>query len=79
MKRVTKSNLSCFNTFLKTLSNWLDEIANYFISRLTSAFVEGLNNKIKVIKRRCYGILNPSHLFQRIHLDLSGYSIFAYG
>lgn len=79
MKRVTESELTCFNKFLKTLSTWLDEIANYFISRLTSGFVEGLNNKIKVIKRRCYGILNPAHLFQRIHLDLSGYSIFAYG
>ncbi len=79
MKRVRESGLNCLNAFLKTLENWLDEIANYFISRLTSGFVEGLNNKIKVIKRRCYGILNPTHLFQRIHLDLSGYSIFAYG
>jgi transposase len=78
MKRVTESALNCLNSFMKTLSNWLDEIANYFTSRLTSGFVEGLNNKIKVIKRRCYGILNPTHLFQRIHLDLSGYSIFAY-
>ncbi|MCP4397169.1 MAG: transposase [bacterium] len=25
-------------------------------------FVEGLNNKIKVIKRRCYGIFNVNHL-----------------
>jgi hypothetical protein len=30
-----------------------------------------------VIKRRCYGILNIGHLFQRIHLDLAGYSLFA--
>ena len=78
MKRVRESDLTCFNKFLKTLENRLNEIANYFISRLTSGFVEGLNNKIKVIKRRCYGILNPTHLFQRISLDLSGYSTFAY-
>ncbi|MCW5967163.1 MAG: transposase [Blastocatellales bacterium] len=26
---------------------------------MTSGWVEGLNNKIKVIKRRCYGIPNP--------------------
>jgi transposase len=78
MKRVRESDLACFNNFLKTLENRLNEIANYFISRLTSGFVEGLNNKIKVIKRRCYGILNPTHLFQRISLDLSGYSTFAY-
>ena len=76
-KRVIKSGLSCFNRFLGTLDKWMDGITNYFINRQTSGFVEGFNNKIKVIKRRCYGILNVKHLFQRIHLDLEGYSLFA--
>nr|QNO55215.1 hypothetical protein MHJDHPNH_00017 [Methanosarcinales archaeon ANME-1 ERB7] len=76
-KRVIKSRLSCFNRFLSTLDKWMDGITNYFINRQTSGFVEGFNNKIKVIKRRCYGILNVKHLFQRIHLDLEGYSLFA--
>src|SRR5216683_3094553 len=78
MKLVQDSTLHCFDTFLKTLEKWIDEIANYFLDRQTSGFVEGLNNKIKVIKRRCYGILNVTHLFQRIHLDLSGYALFAW-
>ncbi|RKZ89531.1 MAG: hypothetical protein DRR19_11450 [Candidatus Parabeggiatoa sp. nov. 1] len=47
---------------------------NDFDDRHTVKFVEGLNNKIKVIKRRCYGILNIDHWFQRIYLDLEGYS-----
>jgi len=55
----------------------MDKITNYFINRQTSGFVEGLNNKIKVIKRRCYGILNVKHLFQHIYLDLGGYSLYA--
>ncbi|RCV64877.1 Transposase [Methanophagales archaeon] len=76
-KRVIKSRLSCFNRFLSTLDKWMDGITNYFINRQTSGFVEGFNNKIKVIKRRCYGILNVKHLFQCIHLDLEGYSLFA--
>jgi len=75
--RVRASTLHCFNTFVTTLEKWMDEIANYFLDRQTSGFVEGLNNKIKVIKRRCYGILNVKHLFQRIQLDLSGYALFA--
>ncbi|MGC3834751.1 transposase [Moritella viscosa] len=29
------------------------QIANYFKGRKNSGFVEGLNNKIKVMKRRC--------------------------
>jgi transposase len=78
IERVRDSPLHCFNTFLTTLEKWIDEIANYFLDRQTSGFVEGLNNKIKVIKRRCYGILNIKHLFQRIYLDLSGYALFAW-
>lgn len=76
IQQVKNSALHCFNTFVKTLEQWMDEIANYCLDRQTSGFVEGLNNKIKVIKRRCYGILNVKHLFQRIHLDLSGYALF---
>ncbi len=74
---VGTSGLNCFDSFLKTLEKRSEEITNYFISRQTSGFVEGLNNKIKVIKRRCYGIINIGHLFQRIFLDLRGYSLFA--
>jgi len=74
--RVRASGLSCFQSFLTTLDNWKDEITNYFLDRETSGFVEGLNNKIKVLKRRCYGIFNVAHLFQRIHLDLEGYRLF---
>jgi len=70
MKAVQASSVSCFNTFLGTLEKWLTEIANYFVSRENSGFVEGLNNRIKVIKRRCYGIVDRNHLFQRISLDL---------
>jgi transposase len=76
MDKVIKSELTCFDSFLKTLSNRMDEITNYFFGRDNSGFVEGMNNKIKVIKRRCYGILNVENLFQRIHLDVSGYSSF---
>lgn len=74
---VCDSGLKCFDTFLTTLNNWLDEITNYFHHRHNSGFVEGFNNKIKVIKRRCYGILNVKHLFQRLYLDLEGYRLFA--
>lgn len=76
-KRVKESGLNCFDSFLSTLDKYIDEITNYFINRQTSGFVEGLNNKIKVIKRRCYGIINVRHLYQRIYLDLEGYTMFA--
>jgi transposase len=76
-RRVTASGLKCYQSFFTTLDNWLEEITNYFLQRHNSGFVEGLNNKLKVLKRRCYGIFNLSHLFQRIFLDLEGYRLFA--
>jgi transposase len=74
---VEASGLTCFAPFLKLLDTWLDLIANYFRQRQTSGFVEGLNNKLKVLKRRCFGIYNLRHLFQRITLDLDGYRRFS--
>ena len=76
IRRVRQSGLKCFDSFLTTLDNWLDEITNYFLDRQTSGFQEGFNNRIKVLKRRCYGITNVSHLFQRIWLDLEGFKLF---
>jgi transposase len=75
--KVRCSSLTCFDKFLTTLNSWLDEIVNYFVNRLSSGFVEGLKNKIKTIKRRCYGILRVSTLFQRLYLDIEGYRHFA--
>ena len=75
--KVQHSGLTCFKKFLTTLHNWREEIANYFVKRLSSGFVEGLNNKIKTIKRRCYGLSNVTNLFQRIYLDLEGFQLFA--
>lgn len=75
-QEVETSQLTCFDPFLITLDTYLDEITNYFLHRDSSGFVEGLNNKIKVLKRRCYGLLNFDHLFQRLFLDLEGYALF---
>ena len=79
IKRVQKYNIACFATFNKTLSKHKKLISNYFKKRRTSGFVEGLNNKIKVAKRRCYGIADPVTLWQRIQLDMTGFNLFARG
>lgn len=77
-RRVQELGLSCFDSFVGTLRKWMDEITNYFIQRQSSGFVEGLNNKIKVIKRRCYGIYDLGRLFQHIWLDVEGRRLFGY-
>ena len=74
---VRKFGIECFDSFLNTMEKRMEEITNYFVERQSSGFVEGLNNKIKVIKRRCYGIINRNHFFQRLFIDLRGYELFA--
>jgi transposase len=75
-KRVRESGIREFESVLGTVETWLDEITNYFLERQTSGFVEGFNNRVKVLKRRCYGIFDVSRIFQRLTLDLNGYEQF---
>ncbi len=77
IQKVERVDAACFRPFVKTLTKHWTPIVNYFEDRVNSGFVEGLNNKIKTIKRRCYGIGKTSTLFQRLWLDLAGYQIFA--
>ncbi len=76
-RRARQSKLSQFETFLVTIETYFEQIANYFLERLTSSFVEGFNNRVKVLKRRCYGIFNVDHLFQRLTLDTHDYERFS--
>lgn len=75
-KRVRASGLAAFDRFLGTLETWMDPISNYFVNRDRHGFVEGFNTRVKVLKRRCYGIFNVERIFQRLYLDLDGYRLF---
>lgn len=74
--KVKSTAITCFDKFLKTLGNRLDMIANYFHKRANSGFVEGLNNKLKLITRRSYGLKRIDSLFRRLWLDTQGYKYF---
>jgi len=77
-KRVRNSDLDEFESFLGTVDSWLDLITNYFLEGWSSGFVEGFNNRVKVLKRRCYGIFDVKTMFQRLSLDLDGYEKFGF-
>ncbi|MEG4447151.1 transposase [Microcoleus sp. AT9_B5] len=47
-----------FSAAVNIITNWLDEIIAYFDNRTTSGVVEGVNNKLKLIKRSAYGFRN---------------------
>lgn len=70
IQKVHDSGLTCFDRFIQRLNESRTDILAYFDGRHSSGFVEGLNNKLKVIKRRCFGLLDAGKLFQRIQIDL---------
>ena len=57
----------------KTIENWLPYIVNSFIDkRFSNGFTEGLNNKIKVVKRVAFGYKNFNFLRLRLMYILNG-------
>jgi transposase len=57
--------------FFETYDRWKTEILNYFEARQTSAAVEGINNKARVITKRSYGLKSADSLWNRLILDLN--------
>ena len=66
IQQVEALDIKALKPFLVTLTNWFEHILNYFISGWTNSFAEGVNNKIKLIKRRAFGYTNFNHL--RLHI-----------
>jgi transposase len=50
--------MSFFPKTIGTMIRWFGEIVGYFDGRTTSGTVEGINNKLKLIKRLGYGFRN---------------------
>ena len=68
-----QSKISEFIEASKTIENWLPYIVNSFIDkRFSNAYTEGLNNKIKVIKRNAYGYKNFDFFRLRLLYILNG-------
>ncbi|MBK7892232.1 MAG: transposase [Bdellovibrionales bacterium] len=61
-----------FLKFAKTIRKYRRNIEAYITSRLTTAVAEGLNNKIKVLRRMGYGYTNPTSYCRKI-LQRCGY------
>lgn len=50
----------------KAIQNWLTGILDSFTKPLTNGFIEGCNNKIKVLKRNAYGYRDFNRFRNRI-------------
>ncbi|WP_193746260.1 transposase, partial [Microcystis aeruginosa] len=60
---------SVFTKSCQTIRNWFGEIISYFERRTTNGVVEGINNKLKLIKRRSYGFRNFRNFWVRSMLS----------
>ena len=57
--------------FFAFYDRWRDGVLAYFDRRETSAAVEGLNNKARVITRRSYGLKSAESLWRRLTLEVN--------
>jgi transposase len=57
--------------FVCTYEKWQMLILNYFPEGRTSAAVEGINNKARVITKRAYGLKSADSLWTRLILDVN--------
>ena len=58
--------LEPFEKCAGTMRNWFTGITNSFDTNITNGFIEGCNNKIKVLKRNAYGYRNFKRFRNRI-------------
>jgi len=70
-RRCKQSNLEPFLALAKRLNRWADGILSFFTHRITNGISEGINNLIKVLKRRAYGFTD-FHYFTLKVLDATG-------
>jgi transposase len=61
--------LSYFPKSIGTMVRWFGEVVGYFDDRTTNGTVEGINNKLKLIKRLGYGFRNFSNFRLRSLLN----------
>lgn len=66
MEQVKELGLAALNKFCKTLSNWMDKIANYFRSRSSNGRTEGLNHGLRAILWRAFGMDNFKNFRLRV-------------
>ena len=67
VKRAKESLLAPFVKFCRMVERHEEGILRYFVKRVTSGLSEGMNNKIKVIKRRAYGYRDPGYFILKIY------------
>ncbi|GIK77335.1 MAG: ISL3 family transposase [Actinomycetes bacterium] len=65
---VGRSALQPFEAYAKGIASWREEILAYFDEPASNGYAEGVINKVKVIKRRAYGLPSFAGFRERVLL-----------
>lgn len=70
-----KEHDSGLTNWANTLSNWKEEILNFFQTHITNAYTEGVNTKLKLIKRTGFGFKNKEVYIKKALLAFTPFLI----
>jgi transposase len=71
-QRAIRSRIEPLKKFARNLARYLEGIFNHCQWPLHTSFLEGINNKIKVIKRMAYGFRDDEYFFLKIRAAFPG-------
>lgn len=74
-RKAKRADLQPFNDVAEMLKRWEARILQFFRVGITNGVVEGINNKVKVIKRMCYGRLSYRNLRARVLFGCQGQAV----
>jgi transposase len=66
---VEQAQLRAFDAFAKGITRWQTELLACFEEPTPNGYAEGVINKVKVIKRRAYGLPNFTGFRRRVVRD----------
>lgn len=69
--RVKQAHLTELTGLASTIDRWRQWLLHFFHARLTNGVTEGINTKIKLLKRIAYGLPNFAHIRARILMELA--------
>lgn len=68
----SRSKLPAFVKVARTIRKYKEGILAYIRDRLSNGFVEGINNKLRVVARRAYGFHSADALISMLFLNCGG-------
>lgn len=74
IQRANASGIRPLKAFAKTLDRYSYGLINHCLYPIDTAKLEGMNNKIKVIKRKAYGFHDDQYFMLKIKQACSGYT-----